>query len=112
IQLVDAVWASASSALPRPAGRQGGQRRGARAMTDELRIGRHTVRITHPDRIVFPEAGVTKLDLARHYERVAAAMVSHVRDRPLALQAYPNGTREPGLFMKAARTYFPSWLHR
>jgi bifunctional non-homologous end joining protein LigD len=81
-------------------------------MTDELRVGRRTVRITHPDRMVFAEAGVTKLDLARHYERVAAVMVPHIRDRPLALQAYPNGIGEPGFFMKAVPSYFPSWIGR
>jgi bifunctional non-homologous end joining protein LigD len=81
-------------------------------MTDELRIGRRTVRITHPDRLVFPDAGLTKLDLARHYERVAGVMVPHVRDRPLALQAYPNGIAEQGFFMKSVPSYFPSWIGR
>jgi bifunctional non-homologous end joining protein LigD len=81
-------------------------------MTDELRIGRRTVRITHSDRLVFPGAGVTKLDLARHYERVAEVMVPHVRGRPLALQAYPNGTEEQGFFMKAVPSYFPPWIGR
>jgi bifunctional non-homologous end joining protein LigD len=61
---------------------------------------------------VFPEAGLTKLDLAHHYERVARLMLPYVRDRPLALQAYPEGIEQKGFFLKAVPDYFPSWLKR
>jgi bifunctional non-homologous end joining protein LigD len=81
-------------------------------VTEELRIGRREVRITHADRVVFPEVKLTKLDLARHYERVAPLMVGHVRDRPLALQAFPQGIDADGFFMKAVPTYFPDWIDR
>lgn len=81
-------------------------------MTDELTIGRRNVRITHPDRVVFPQPGLTKLDLARHYERAAPAMLPYVRDRPLALQAFPDGIEGSGFFMKAVPKYFPAWVKR
>jgi bifunctional non-homologous end joining protein LigD len=81
-------------------------------VTEELRIGRRDVRITHPDRVVFPRAALTKLDLARHYERVAPAMLPYVRDRPLALQAFPDGIEGAGYFMKAVPGYFPKWVAR
>ncbi len=81
-------------------------------MTEQLRVGGHDVRLTHPDRVMFPEAGVTKLDLARHYERVAPMMLPYIRDRPLALQAYPDGTEAEGYFMKAVPRYFPPWVER
>ena len=81
-------------------------------MTETLRIGQREVRITHADRLVFPEAGLTKLDLARHYERVARLMLPYVRDRPLALQAYPDGADQKGFFMKSVPDYFPSWIKR
>ena len=77
-----------------------------------LRIGRREVRITHSDRVVFPAVGVTKLDLARHYERVAPLMLPYVRDRPLALQAYPDGIDHDGYFMKSAPRHFPEWVAR
>ncbi|MCA1689600.1 MAG: ATP-dependent DNA ligase, partial [Actinobacteria bacterium] len=57
----------------------------------ELRVGRRRIEVTHPDKVLFPGAGLTKLDLARHYERVAPAMLPHVRDRPLAMRSYPAG---------------------
>src|SRR3979409_1781802 len=81
-------------------------------MTDELRIGRRNVGISHPDKVLFPQTGLTKLDLARHYERVAPLMLPYVRDRPLALQAFPDGIEGDGFFMKAVPRYFPEWVER
>lgn len=81
-------------------------------MTEHLRIGRRQVRITSPDKVLFPRAGVTKLELARHYERVAPVMLPHVRGRPLSLQAFPAGIEEPGYFMKAVPEHFPDWVER
>jgi bifunctional non-homologous end joining protein LigD len=81
-------------------------------MTEHVRIGRRDVRITHSDRVVFPGPGLTKLDLARHYARAAEAMLPYVRDRPLALQAYPDGIERDGYFMKAVPRYFPDWVSR
>ena len=81
-------------------------------MTDEIRVGRRLVRVTHPDKVLFPRARVTKLDLARHYERVAPVMLPYVSGRPLALQAFPGGIEEKGFFMKAVPPYFPDWIAR
>ncbi|HEX8074477.1 MAG TPA: non-homologous end-joining DNA ligase [Thermoleophilaceae bacterium] len=84
----------------------------ARGGAAELRVGRRRVPVTHPDKVLFPEAGVTKLDLARHYERVAPAMLPHVRGRPLAMQAFPGGVARGGFFMKAVPEHFPDWIRR
>jgi bifunctional non-homologous end joining protein LigD len=81
-------------------------------VSEQLRVGRRDIQISHPERVVFPRAGLTKLDLARHYERVAAVMLPHVRDRPLALQAFPDGIEGTGYFMKAVPGYFPDWIER
>ena len=81
-------------------------------MTDELRIGRRSVRLTHPDKVLFPRAGITKRDLAAHYERVAEVMLPYVRGRPLAMQAFPDGVESHGYFMKSVPGYFPDWIHR
>jgi len=80
-------------------------------MADEhVKAGRRSVRITHPDRLVFPKAKVTKLDLARHYAAVGAVMVPHVRDRPLAVQSFPQGVDGKGFFVKNAAKHFPDWI--
>jgi bifunctional non-homologous end joining protein LigD len=79
-------------------------------MTEAVRAGRRSIPITHADRVVFPQAKVTKLDLARHYAAVAPAMVPHVRDRPLAVQSFPQGIEGQGHFMKNAPKHFPDWI--
>lgn len=79
-------------------------------MTETVRAGRRSIAITHADRVVFPDAGVTKLGLARHYAAVAPAMVPHVRDRPLAVQSFPQGVAGKGFFVKNAARHFPDWI--
>lgn len=58
------------------------------------------VRISHPDRVVFPEAGLTKLDLARYIAHVAPVMLPHVAGRPLALVRCPQGSGKECFFQK------------
>lgn len=81
-------------------------------MAEELEIGRHAVAISHPDKVLFGRAKLTKLDLARHYERVAEVMLPYVRGHPLALQGFPGGIEAPGFFMKAIPPHFPDWIAR
>jgi len=77
--------------------------------------------ISHPDRILFPAAQVSKLDLARYYEHVADWIVPHVVDRPLTLVRcptgvrgnYPASTKSPDcFFMKHSKVWAPSSLRR
>ena len=57
-----------------------------------LRVGRRSVRLTNPDKVLFPDDGITKADLADYYAAVAPAMVPHVRDRPLNLWRWNPGS--------------------
>jgi bifunctional non-homologous end joining protein LigD len=79
-------------------------------VTDMVKAGRRSIPITHADRVVFPQAGLTKLDLARHYAAVAPVMVPHVRDRPIAVQSFPQGVGGKGFFVKNAAKHFPDWI--
>lgn len=56
--------------------------------------------ITHPDRVVYPALQLTKLDIARYFERVARLMLPHVAGRPLALVRCPDGTAGTCFFQK------------
>jgi bifunctional non-homologous end joining protein LigD len=84
----------------------------AGASATAIRCGRRTVEITHPDKALFTDPTVTKLDLARHYENVAEVMLPHVRDRPLALESFPQGTGSRGFYMKSVPRHFPDWIKR
>jgi bifunctional non-homologous end joining protein LigD len=79
-------------------------------VSETIVIGRRRVSISHPDKALFSDPPITKRQLAQYYRDVAVAMVPHVRDRPLALQAFPNGIDQPGFFMKSVPRYFPDWI--
>jgi bifunctional non-homologous end joining protein LigD len=73
---------------------------------------RREVKISHPEKVLFGKAKLTKRDLADHYERVAPVMLPYVSGRPLALQAFPDGIDSKGFFLKAVPGYFPDWVGR
>jgi bifunctional non-homologous end joining protein LigD len=77
-----------------------------------VKVGRREVRVTHPDKVLFPQPKVTKLDLVRHYERVVPVMLPYVSGRPLALQGFPGGIEGQGFFMKSVPDHFPDWVKR
>jgi bifunctional non-homologous end joining protein LigD len=81
-------------------------------MTEVLRVGRRRIEISHPDKALFTDPRATKLDLARYYDAVSEAMLPHLRDRPLALQAYPRGIAAQGFFLKSVPKHFPAWIAR
>ena len=68
--------------------------------------------ISHPDKSLFTDPTVTKQDLADYYEQVAEAMLPHIRDRPLALQVYPQGIAGHGFFLKSVPDHYPDWIAR
>jgi bifunctional non-homologous end joining protein LigD len=70
------------------------------------------VPITHPDRVMFPDSGLTKIDLARYYSRIADWMVPHVAGRPLTLVRCPTGLAAGCFFMKHSKVWAPPALDR
>jgi bifunctional non-homologous end joining protein LigD len=75
-------------------------------------VGRRRVKVSRPEKVLFPDDGITKADLAAYYERIAAAMLPHVRARPVMLQRFPNGIGSRPIVQQKAREHFPSWVHR
>ena len=75
-------------------------------------LGRRTVEITHPDRVLFPDDGYTKADLARYHHAVAAALVAHRADRPLMLQRFPEGIGGKGFYQKEGGRGVPRWIRK
>jgi bifunctional non-homologous end joining protein LigD len=70
------------------------------------------VRLSHPDKVLFPDDGLTKADLAAHFERVAGAMLPHVRDRPLNLWRWNAGIDGPRVVQQDMPKGAPDWLPR
>lgn len=74
-----------------------------------MKAGR--VEVTHADRVVFPDDGITKGQLVEHYQRVAPFMLPHVKDRPLNLQRYPRGVKGDGFIQQdIAGSSPPDWV--
>lgn len=65
------------------------------------------VRLTHPERVVYPEMGLTKLEIARYYEAVAPRILPHVAGRPLAIVRCPEGSGKPCFYQKRPGAGFP-----
>lgn len=77
-----------------------------------VRVGRHQVGITRPEKVLFPEDGITKGDLIEYYTRIAPRILPHLRNRPLTLERYPDGIHNQRFFQKEVSSYFPKWIRR
>jgi bifunctional non-homologous end joining protein LigD len=68
--------------------------------------------ITHPEKIMFPDEGITKGELASYYETIAPVMLPHLRRRPITMERFHRGIAAPGFFQKDVSKGFPEWLER
>jgi bifunctional non-homologous end joining protein LigD len=68
--------------------------------------------ITHPEKVLFPEDGITKAELAAYYEAVASVLLPHIRGRPVTMERYPAGIGKKGFWQKDVSRGFPEWLER
>jgi bifunctional non-homologous end joining protein LigD len=81
-------------------------------MAEEIVVGGITVPLSHPDKVLFPDDGITKKDLARYYAEVAGLMLPWLRDRPITMIRYPDGLAGQRFFQKNTPSYFPDWIRR
>jgi bifunctional non-homologous end joining protein LigD len=77
-----------------------------------VRVGNRNVEVSRPDKVLFPDAGVTKADLAEHYRSAAPHMLRHVRGRPVSMHRFPDGVASHGFFHKDVPDHFPEWVRR
>ena len=68
--------------------------------------------ITHPEKVLFPDDGITKGDLADYHALVAPLMLPHLKGRPVTMERYPAGIGEKGFWQKDVSKGFPTWLKR
>jgi DNA primase len=82
------------------------------AEEQSIRVGRYEVEITRPTKVLFPADGITKRDLIEYYRQIAPFILPHLRDRPLAMERYPDGIDKESFFQKEVPSYFPDWIKR
>jgi bifunctional non-homologous end joining protein LigD len=80
------------------------------ARQEILEVAGREVPVTNPDKVFFPRAGHTKLDLVRYYLAVAEGALGGVAGRPMALKRFVNGAEGEFFFQKRAPTSRPDWI--
>ncbi|MBA0046326.1 non-homologous end-joining DNA ligase [Mycobacteroides sp. LB1] len=75
-----------------------------------LQVAGRDVTITHPDKMVFPDSGITKLDLVQYYLDVAEGALRGVRDRPMILKRFVKGISQEAVFQKRVPEKRPDWI--
>ena len=78
----------------------------------KLKAGRQTVELSNADKVLFPEDGITKGDLAGYYRDAAGLMLPLLRDRPVSMTRFPDGITRHAIVQKNVPTYFPDWITR
>ena len=68
--------------------------------------------ITHPEKVLFPDDGISKGEVAAYYDAVAPVMLPHLRRRPITMERFPGGIGQQGFIQKDVRKGFPEWLKR
>ncbi len=72
------------------------------------------VEFTHVEKVMYPEAGLTKGDVLKYYLDVADVLIPHLRDRPVTLERLPDGLggTAPRFWQKNTPAYYPKWIPR
>jgi bifunctional non-homologous end joining protein LigD len=70
------------------------------------------VKLTNPDKVLYPATGTTKAEVFDYYVDIAAAMLPHIAGRPATRKRWPNGVEESSFFEKQLASSAPDWLDR
>ncbi|HEX6946621.1 MAG TPA: non-homologous end-joining DNA ligase [Acidimicrobiia bacterium] len=70
------------------------------------------ITVTHPDRVVFPDVGITKGEVVAYYAAVGETMLPYLEGRALTIERYPKGTAEEGFMQKNAPDHYPDYIER
>src|SRR5260370_34282042 len=100
------------AAVPGRAGQESTQPGGVSGENSVLPKTYARMVISHPEKVMFPDDGITKGELAAYYEAVAPLMVPHIDGRPVTMERFPNGIGQGGFLQKDVSKGFPEWLER
>ncbi|HVQ87213.1 MAG TPA: ATP-dependent DNA ligase, partial [Actinomycetes bacterium] len=84
----------------------------AAAIDSSIVVEGHSIRVTHPGRVLYPSEGVTKAQVITYYVRVAARLLPHVRRRPVTRIRWPNGVADESFYERNLPTHAPEWIDR
>jgi bifunctional non-homologous end joining protein LigD len=75
-------------------------------------VGRRRVEVSSPEKVLYPDDGITKADLIDYYRQMAKHMLPYLVHRPIAMERYPDGLAGERVFQKNVPRYFPEWISR
>jgi bifunctional non-homologous end joining protein LigD len=78
----------------------------------QMEINGHRIELSHLDKVLFPDDGITKEHLIRYYSRIAPVILPHLAGRPLSFQRFPDGINQEGFYQKNTPDYYPEWIRR
>src|SRR5258708_8852979 len=76
-----------------------------------LSVDGREIAVSNPRKVLFPQAGYTKLDVVRYYLAVSEGALRGAGDRPNVLVRYPNGIEGEVFYQKRAPQSRPAWIH-
>jgi DNA ligase D len=76
----------------------------------ELEVGERVVKVTNPDKVLFPARGETKLDLVHYYLSVGEGIVRALYERPTQLRRFPDGVEGEMIYQKRVPEKRPDWI--
>src|ERR1044072_7721521 len=76
----------------------------------ELTVGERTVRVSNPDKVYFPDRGITKRQVVEYYIAVAEPLLNVLRDRPTTLKRFVDGVTGEAFYQKRLPKGAPEWV--
>ncbi|MGE3817854.1 MAG: DNA polymerase ligase N-terminal domain-containing protein, partial [Isosphaeraceae bacterium] len=114
MKLNDTLTQGGSEGAPEPAAKSKVAGESAASVRVRRTTASKSVELTHPDRIVYPDAGLTKKDVFDYYAKIADRLLPFLEDRPVTLERLPEGLAEkaPHFWQKNTPDHYPDWIPR
>src|SRR6056297_3528945 len=94
----------------RPVGRGPGAIREGLVSDETRTVDGHEIEFSNLDKVLFPDAGITKGDVVDYYERIADVMLPHMEDRIVSMHRWPDGIDGGDFYQKDVPDHFPDWI--
>ena len=73
-------------------------------------IGKHRIKLTNLDKVLFPEANIIKAEVIQYYHQMAPVLLRHIKHRPLSFIRYPDGIHGEHFYQKNKQSWAPKWI--
>lgn len=76
-----------------------------------MKVSGRDIQISNPDKVLFPDDGITKASVIKYYRDVSKYMLKHIKGRPIVMRRWPDGIYGDGFYQKDRPEYFPDWIN-